>query len=62
MIAGKEDLGRRHASQESRRPHRPVLSRRAVTDKSSRKPEFGTVRDASDEGAGDFTFILSERD
>ena len=35
---------------------------RAVTNNSSQKPEFGTVREAGDEGAGDFTFILSERD
>jgi hypothetical protein len=33
-----------------------------VTDNSSQKPEFGSVREAGDEGAGDFTFILSERD
>jgi hypothetical protein len=31
---------------------------RAVTNNSSQKPEFGTVQDAGDEGAGDFTFIL----
>ena len=31
---------------------------RAVTNNSGQKPEFGTVQDAGDEGAGDFTFIL----
>ncbi len=30
---------------------------RAVTNNSSQKPEFGVMRDAGDEGAGDFTFI-----
>ncbi len=31
---------------------------RAVTNNSAQKPEFGTIRDAGDEGSGDFTFIL----
>ena len=31
---------------------------RAVTNNSKQKPEYGTVADAGDEGAGDFTFIL----
>jgi uncharacterized caspase-like protein len=31
---------------------------RAVTNNSSQKPEFGTVQEAGDEGAGDFTFVL----
>jgi hypothetical protein len=31
---------------------------RAVTNKSNQKPRYGTVTDAGDEGAGDFTFIL----
>jgi hypothetical protein len=31
---------------------------RAVTNNSSQKPEYGTVQDAGDEGAGDFTFVL----
>jgi hypothetical protein len=31
---------------------------RAVTNNSKQKPLFGTVADAGDEGAGDFTFIL----
>ena len=35
---------------------------RAVTNNSSQKPEFGTVQDAGDEGAGDFTFILRSGD
>jgi uncharacterized caspase-like protein len=33
---------------------------RAVTNNSSQKPEFGTVQEAGDEGAGDFTFILRQ--
>jgi hypothetical protein len=32
---------------------------RAVTNNSRQKPQFGTVSDAGDEGAGDFTFILA---
>jgi hypothetical protein len=31
---------------------------RAVTNNSSQKPQYGTVMEAGDEGAGDFTFIL----
>jgi hypothetical protein len=31
---------------------------RAVTNNSSQKPQYGTVLEAGDEGAGDFTFIL----
>lgn len=31
---------------------------RAVTNNSSQKPEYGTIGNAGDEGAGDFTFIL----
>jgi hypothetical protein len=31
---------------------------RAVTNNSNQKPEYGTVQDAGDEGAGDFTFVL----
>lgn len=30
---------------------------RAVTDNSTQKPQYGTVLDSGDEGAGDFTFI-----
>ncbi len=31
---------------------------RAVTNNSNQKPQYGTVSEAGDEGAGDFTFIL----
>jgi hypothetical protein len=31
---------------------------RAVTNNSTQKPQYGTVLEAGDEGAGDFTFIL----
>ena len=31
---------------------------RAVTNNSNQKPQYGTVMEAGDEGAGDFTFIL----
>jgi hypothetical protein len=31
---------------------------RAVTNNSNQKPQYGTVLEAGDEGAGDFTFIL----
>lgn len=31
---------------------------RAVTNNSNQKPQYGTIREAGDEGAGDFTFIL----
>ena len=31
---------------------------RAVTNNSNQKPEYGTIAQAGDEGAGDFTFIL----
>ena len=33
---------------------------RAVTNNSSQKPQYGTVSEAGDEGAGDFTFILRQ--
>lgn len=31
---------------------------RAVTNNSTQKPEYGTIAQAGDEGAGDFTFVL----
>lgn len=34
---------------------------RAVANNSSQKPEHGTIGNAGDEGAGDFTFILKNR-
>jgi hypothetical protein len=33
---------------------------RAVTNNSNQKPQYGTVAEAGDEGAGDFTFILKQ--
>ena len=53
------------APRENRRPYLASFElfnklARAVTNNSSQKPEFGTVFEAGDEGAGDFTFILKQ--